>query len=244
MHHLLQMEDHPLEIFPTKITDDEFESHVQQISQTSLNALKVLTFSTVDIDQIDCFEKNSLVKPFPPLVEKIFEETEVEELMLVMRQLYPRKHIAHMPRTYRCFSRVCLGGSIIGSTLPGGNSSSSAITAHWAGSGNDITGRMPMRVGVVQHYLLHTIHFQSDSCTEKVDHVFAYVKWKQTHPNHDHYGLTSTISSTLFEIPAACCFLPVQRISNLAAHAVITIDFGIIKEPVFVTTPIPISYYL
>ena len=244
IHHILKMEDQPLEIYPMKNSNDEFESHVQQISKTSLNAIKVLNFSTVDIETIHSFGKNSLVKPFPPLVEKILEETEFKDLMLVLSQLYPCKHIAHMSRTYQCFSHVCLGGSIIGSTMPGGNSSSSVITAYWAGSGNRITGRMPMRVGVVEQYLLHTIHFEGESDTERVDHVFAYVKWKKTHPNHDFYGVTSIVSSTLNEIPAACCFVPVQRICNLAAHAIITIDFGTIKEPVFVTTPIPIMYYL
>ena len=127
---------------------------------------------------------------------------------------------------------------MIGSTLPGGSCSSSVITAYWAGSGNTIAGRMRMRVGVVQHYLLHTIYFQGESDKERVDHVFAYVTWKKTHPNHDFYGVTSIVSSTLNETPA------VQRISNVAAHAIITIDFGTIKESVFVTTPIPLSYYL
>ena len=62
--------------------------------------------------------------------------------------------------------------------------------------------------------------------------------------NSDFYGVTSTVSSSLFETPAACCFLPVQRIASLAAHAVITVDFDTIKEPVFVTSPLPIAHFL
>ena len=86
-----------------------------------------------------------------------------------------------MPRHYQCFGRVGLGGSLIGSTLPGGNSSnSSVIMAYWAGSGNDLLAidYTRMRVGVIQYFLLHCVHFQRDSGTEKVEHVFAYVLWE------------------------------------------------------------------
>ena len=41
IHHLLHAEKQPLEIYPMKISDDEFESNVQQMSVTSLNAIKV-----------------------------------------------------------------------------------------------------------------------------------------------------------------------------------------------------------
>ena len=121
-----------------------------------------------------------------------------------------------------------------------------------------------MRVGVNQYFLLHCVHFQRDSGTEKVEHAFAYVLWKKFHSNSDFYGvtstvmclgkklhsnsdfcgLTSTISSSLFETPAAYCFLPVQRIASLAAHAIITVDFDSIEEPVFVTSPLSNVHFL
>ena len=58
----------------------------------------------------------------------------------------------HMPRKYLSFGRVGLGGSIVGSMLPGGNSqSSSLILTHWAGSGDNIlaVNNANVRVGVV-----------------------------------------------------------------------------------------------
>lgn len=189
------------------------------------------------------FQECTYIKPFPPFFERIFDETEMEQLSSVINQLYPNNIIAYIPRHYQCFSFVGLGGSLIGSTLPGGNmSSSSVIMAFWAGSGNDLLAvdYTRMRVGVIQYFLLHSVHFQD---TEKVEHVFAYVLWKKLHPNSDFYGVTSTVSSNLFETPAACCFLPVQRIASLAAHAVITVDFGRVKEPVFVTS-LPITHFL
>ena len=69
-----------------------------------------------------------------------------------------------------------LGVSIIGSTLPGGNSSSSSvIMAYWAGSGSNVlaNNHERMRVSVVQHYI--EVHFQTEPGTERVEHVFAYI---------------------------------------------------------------------
>ena len=91
----------------------------------------------------------------------------------------------------------------------------------------------------MKYYVLHVVYFQSQyNDTKKVQHEFVYVFWKNTHPNSDFYGITDTVCSDLFEIPAACCFLPVQGISSLAAHAVMTVHFGSIKETVFVTDPV------
>jgi hypothetical protein len=225
---------------------------ISQVCNTPSHCISALTVSTADVSRIDGFAKNVLIKPFPPFFEKIFEQIELEQLTSVINQLYPNECIAQMPRNYHLFGRVGLGGSIIGSTLPGGNSSSSSvITAYWAGSGSDLLAinYTCARVGVVQHYILHTVHFQSESGTgssgtKKVEHVFAYVLWKQIHPNSDFYGVTNTVSCDLFETPAACCFLPVQRIATLAAHVVITLDVGTVEEPIYVTSPLPIAYYL
>ena len=38
--------------------------------------------------------------------------------------------------------------------------------------------------------------------------------------------------------------LPVQRIACRAAHAVMPVDFGHIRESVFVSCPLPIHFYL
>lgn len=237
MYHLLDGIQHqPLkELLPMKFTDDEFESHGCPISDTSLDPIKVLNLSTIDIERINSFD-NALIKSFPPFYEKILQQTEVEQLVSVIQQLYPNTDIVHMPRNYKCFGRVGLGGSIIGSTLPGGNHvSSSVIMANWGGSDNNIIDNIRLRVGIVQYYILHSVILQSPSETKKVEHVFAYTLWKKTHPNHDYYGVTSTVSSVLFESPAACCYIPVQRIASLAAHAEITIDLEILylSPPLF-----------
>ena len=170
----------------------------------------------------------------------------MDQLTSVITELYPTKNILHMPCNYLCFGRVALGATIVGSVLPGGNSkSSSVVMAQWVGSGNSITtSNACMRVGVVQHFIVHRVKFQAENGPETVEHVFAYVPWKKMHPNTNYYGVTTTVSSTLSETPSACSFFPAQRIASTTAHATLTVDFGIIKESVFVNTPIPISYFL
>ena len=57
IQHILSREDQPLDIYPMKNPEDEFESHFQQITNTSLNANKTLNLYTVDTETIDSFEK-------------------------------------------------------------------------------------------------------------------------------------------------------------------------------------------
>ena len=102
-----------------------------------------------------------------------------------MEQIYPNKSIAHLRQSYQRFGKVCVGGSIVGSTLPGGNgSSSSVIMAYWAGNLLAI-GSSRMRVGVVQLFLSHKVSFYNDS-TGYTENMYAYALWKKLHP-HANY---------------------------------------------------------
>ena len=64
------------------------------------------------------------------------------------------------------------------------------------------------------------------------------------HLHYNFFGVSATVSVDLFELPGSCSFLPVQRIACQAAHAVMPVDFGHLKESVFVTCPLPIHFYL
>ena len=86
----------------------------------------------------------------------------------------------HISRCFKRFGKICLGGSLIGSLLPGGNSkSSSVVKAFWTGSGEDLKAidYSRPRVGVVQCFALHTTVFkeESGSSDKSVQHMFAYV---------------------------------------------------------------------
>ncbi len=101
-----------------------------------------------------------------------------------------------------------------------------------------------MKVGVVQYFIKHYVRFVCEQTIVKVQHVFAYVKWKTMHPNYNHFGRSATVCVNMFESPGVCSLLPAQRIACHAAHAVMPVDFGHLKENVFIACPILVKFHL
>ncbi len=189
-------------------------------STSTLNALRL---HEEKVELISSFANNGIVIPLPPFREKVFEAEEVQWLTSFFNQIYPSKYISHLPRYYQLCGRVTLCGDLVGSVLPGGNNfASSVIMAFWPSTGDNVLSidYSRMKVGVVQYFVKHSVYFLSEQNIDKVEHVFAYVKWRTMHPNYDHFGRSATVCANMFEPPGVCSFLPVQRIACRAAHAV------------------------
>ena len=176
----------------------------------------------------------------------ILNADEVQMLTMLYSQLYPGRTIHHFPYSYQRCGRVTLCGYLIGSTLPGGNNcASSVVMAFWPTNGTTLSiDYQKKSAGRVQYYVRHFIHIKCGNKIDVLEHVFAYVKWKTVHPNHNFYGQSATISKNMFESPSMCSFLPVQRIDCLAAHTVLTVNHGHIEESIFISCPIPIKFYM
>lgn len=235
------------EYFPMKSVEEGDFNNLTDVCNNSIEVQNIVDFSTKPLGNIESFAHNATIQLVPPSFESYFDLIQFQHLTSAISQLYPNKCIVHLPHNYQRFGKVKLGGSLIGSALPGGNSkTSSVIMAYWAGSGDNLYDfdYNRMRVGVVQFFALHKAILQDESSNVAVEHLFAYVLWKKVHPFCDYLGVSSTVSSDLFETSSVCNFLPVQRIDSLAAHALIPIDFGTIKETVFVCSPHPVHYYL
>ena len=160
-----------------------------------------------------------------------------------------------MSHFYRQYSRISLSGDIVGCTAPGTNTnSSSVIAAYWPGTGSvlDTVSCTTKRVGVVQYFILHRIEFvnqesgtsvNSEFEADKLDHVFCFTHWKKEHPRANWFGISAIICDDCFEIPDACCFLPVQRIYNKCAHVKLNVQFdSSYEDSVFIACPTPIKY--
>ena len=130
--------------------------------------------------------------------------------------------------------------------MPGRNSrASSVIMAYWPSKSSLIDiDYSRKQVGVVQYFLKHKISFTEDGMSNEHQHIFAYVKWKEAHEQYNWYGITATVCHDSFEIPAACCYIPVQRIYCRCAHTVMPVKFNEITEIVFIACPISFKYYL
>ena len=191
-----------------------------------------------------------MVTPHPPFHEKVFNPLQARQITRVINQLYPNKLISFLPHYYKICGKVTLGDDLIGSRLPGGNNkASSIIMAYWSGSGDNLLeyDRSRMRVGEVQYFILHSVQLSSSLETRdstSVPHIFAYVMWKKLHIRRDYFGASSTVSADEFEPPSLSCYLPVQRISCRAAHAVMCIKFEHASESIFIACPLPVTYHI
>ena len=58
------------------------------------------------------------------------------------------------------------------------------------------------------------------------------------------YGASATVCSTMFEIPTACCYLPVQRIFCRCAFIIMPVTFLDLPENVFIACPVSLKYCL
>lgn len=52
------------------------------------------------------------------------------------------------------------------------------------------------------------------------------------------FGKSTIVSSTLNEVADLCCYMPLQQIAFRCAYGEMSVDFGEIREIVFVTSPI------
>jgi len=224
--------------------------HFQEKPNKSIgNSLYLLQFATEPLNLIKSFaftnEDSKITSPLPPLYEEVMDAKELAELEMIYKQLYPFQNIKKMSSTIYKFGRLLFAGDLIGSVMPGKNShASSVIMAYWASQGNDISNvnNSERQVGVVQSFLLHKIYIGDHN--DEQQHLFAYVKWKELHDHHEWYGISATVCHDSFQLPAACCFLPVKRIFCRCAYTVMPITLNGVVETVFISCPIPFKYCL
>ena len=108
--------------------------------------------------------------------------------------------------------------------------------AYWPGRSRtlDNIDYNRMRVGVVQHFICHVLEYHTGEDSNREEHVFAYVLWKEVHPHYDWYGVSATVCANVFE---GVSLLPVQRISCRCAYTTMRVDFCDISESVCIACP-------
>ena len=227
--------------FYNRINSNKMVGDSLYLLRYAIDPLSTITsFSVTDNDQ-------KVILPVSSLYEEIMSAKDLSDLEIIYKQLYPSKHYECLSATYHKFGRLQLAGDVIGSNMPGPHShTSSVIMAYWPSRGNILNNvdYSKKQVGIVQYYIRHKIRFVINNETIEKVHIFAYVKWKESHEHHSWYGVSATICSTMFEIPAACCFLPVQRIFCRCAYIIMAVNFPEILETVFVACPVSPKYYL
>lgn len=192
-------------------------------------AMKLAHTATSRIDLIESFSltESCQIQPLPPFKVKSLSSEQHLHLQKVYEQLYPSRNIARVPHFYREYGRALLGDDILGCVMHGRNSKkTSVICAYWPGTGNSLSSidYSQKRVGVIQFFLLHSLEVfkqnTGENSVEKLVHLLAYVRWNKLHPESNWFGQSSIVTINMMELPDACCYMPIKRISNVCAMPV------------------------
>ena len=199
-----------------------------------INVMKLAAIRQFNLIMFQLSAQEEYITFVPPKFEKVLSDEEVAQLRQFYQQLYPSTPIQTLSVFYTTSKKIALVNDLIkvGST----------IMAYWAGSGGSLMDidYSVCRVGVIQYFLKHSVKFLGDSTSRSF--ALCYVKWMQTHPYFDYFGKSAVISSTLFEVSNVCSYIPVQRIAYQCAYGEMSVDFGHIREVVYVASPIAFKF--
>ena len=72
-----------------------------------------------------------------------------------------------------------------------------------------------------------------------VQHIFAYVFWKERHTHSNFYDSSATLCMTSSEATSLFLFIPVQCIYAIGASCVMKVDVSGFEELGFIAAPVP-----
>ena len=201
-----------------EIISDNFKGSLSE-SVESCFALKVMELAKLQSFEncsfkVDKYDDIHFISSGNEIVMSI---SDTHNLKLIYEQLYPGRLIVHFSQFAQKFSCVSIGTEIFRNTKKSG-----VIMAYWPSTGSSLTSIDYTRysVGTIDYFVKHSIKFEEGY----EDHLFCYVKWKESHPCFDWYGQLATISSNTNAIQAACSFMPIQRIACRCASAELNLD--------------------
>lgn len=97
-----------------------------------------------------------------------------------------------------------------------------------------------MRVGCIQYFCKHQLTIcTTNGETTHLPHIFAFVRWYESHTHHNWYGASATVSTNSFEPTSVFSFIPIQRIFAIGAHCQTEASFSGFNDIVFVSAPVP-----
>ena len=219
-------------------------SSLTSVSFDEIDTLRILNFSSSPLNSIQSFGNSDSALLLPPYHEGILPAEKVKLLKLLYTQLYQSKVVSRVSPFYIRSGRASLCNQVIGSMMNAAScNSSSVIMAYWPSGGNDLSNidYSRMHVGEVQYFCKHKVIF-SDSDT--IEHILAYVCWKQKHPHQEWYGISATVCFNMNEPPSMCSFIPIQRVHSVCGYCVLDVDIHGLKEHVFIAVPVPLKFSL
>ena len=202
----------------------------------------VLNKSTAQLPGI-CFEVDKTIHLLPPVRRHIFPANIVSDLDQLYKALYPESLITSLSAFYMRSGRAEVCGEILGSVLNAtSNKSAATIMAYWPERCGTLAGieNGKLRVGCVQYYCQHKVKMSVDQSSPKtMDHVLAYVSWKESHTCSNFFGSSATLCATVDERSSHFSFIPVQRIYAIAATCIMKLNVVGFEEKLLIAAPVP-----
>jgi len=226
----------------------------QQESNTSRSSiikdsihLEILKVSTIPVSDATWFHSSEAVVMLRPYREDIFCAQILHDLELFYEMIYPFSTFQHILPFYVQCGRVTLCNQLIGSVLNSRCSNSSAIIcAHWPETVNDVQTNdynIKPRIGRVEYFCKHRIiASMPGKQQQEYEHILAYVKWYQSHPNSDFYGSSAIVCKNTHKEGSSCSFIPVQRIHAVCAYCELDIEIANVLEDVLIAIPLPAKF--
>ena len=184
--------------------------------------------------------ENSAVQTVPPVYKRALSLEAQENLKIIYQQMYPNRTIKFFPILHDECKRAIIGDELV-SSVRYKDDHQAVIVAYWPSTGHSLTtiDYTRYKVGIIQYFIKHAVIFLNDDNTEsREEHLFCYIIWKQNHPNENWFGISAVVTSTLNEPEGACCYMPIQRIMHRCASGMISVEFGLTSETVFVAIPV------
>ena len=148
--------------------------------------------------------------------ENFFDHEQVSWLTKVYKLLYPNESIHHVPMFHeKCYEINVFGERLLSKSSKGNQSA--VVCAYWPGTGGTVSPSCDtLRVGVVQHFIKHTIEIEVSSQEKrKVSHMFAFVYWYKVHPRANWFHPRIIVISPDMIMNGPAVFLPISRIFAL-----------------------------
>ena len=172
----------------------------------------------------------SMGELLPPIYPKYMQPEMIDQLAESYKYLYT--DFNPLSVLYNMSSRASISGYVVHSIMAR-TDKGSIILAHWPVKQADglqvHSGDGSILFGVVQCFVEHTITTDTNSKS----HIFARVKWAKPHHHQYWFGQSATVC----EQTSISCYIPVQRIIGICAHANLEVQFNDSKENVFVVIP-------
>lgn len=199
---------------------------------------------------------NAVLLPFQSVnnsrvFERYFSEYNLSYLCEVYLKLYPTSDytVTEVPRKHFVFSDITVLGERYLS-LKSRSQRSTVILAYWCDSGGSISTTMDKcMAGRVEYFFTHTCTISISTDTsgsaalpphkkEKIEHVFAKVKWFGTHPRTHHFHYPLLLVTTVYENEGPGSIIPLSRIicrCGISTRQTVQFDYG--EDSVYIISP-------